>query len=191
MKKINLPQKGEPDYLFRQKKLSTIKTLISYAVAVAIFIIGYLLTKTRENVFSVIAVLALLPASRNTVSMIMFLKTPAYNTDIYNKILKNAGNVPVIYHLYLTSYQKNYPITCFAVKGSNLIGFSEFEKCDINACKEHIEGILSQNGLKNINIKIFGSNDYKMFEERLKQLQSIDTAKHDEELISLMCDISL
>ena len=30
-----------------------------------------------------------------------------------------------------------------------------------------------------------------MFEERLKQLQSIDTAKHDEELISLMCDISL
>ena len=37
MKKINLPQKGEPDYLFRQKKLSTIKTLISYAVAVAIF----------------------------------------------------------------------------------------------------------------------------------------------------------
>lgn len=191
MKKINLPQKGEPDYLFRQKKLSTIKTLISYAVAVAIFIIGYLLTKTRENVFSVIAVLALLPASRNTVSMIMFLKTPAYNADIYNKILKNAGNVPVIYHLYLTSYQKNYAMTCMTARGGNLIGFSEFDKCDVNSCKEHIEGILTQNGIKNINVKIFGKNDYKMFEERLKQLQAQEAGKHDEELLSLMCDISL
>ena len=191
MKKINLPQKGEPDYLFRQKKLSTIKTLISYAVAVAIFIIGYLLTKTRENVFSVIAVLALLPASRNTVSMIMFLKTPAYNADIYNKILKSAGNVPVIYHLYLTSYQKNYAMTCMTARGGNLIGFSEFDKCDVNSCKEHIEGILTQNGIKNINVKIFGKNDYKMFEERLKQLQAQEAGKHDEELLSLMCDISL
>ena len=114
MKKINLPQKGEPDYLFRQKKLSTIKTLISYAVAVAIFIIGYLLTKTRENVFSVIAVLALLPASRNTVSMIMFLKTPAYNADIYNKILKNAGNVPNISPVsdFLSEELSNYLFCC-------------------------------------------------------------------------------
>lgn len=190
MKKINLPQKGEPDYLIRQKKLSTIKTAISFAAAIIIFIIGYAIYHTRENIFTIIAVLALLPASRNTVSMIMFLKTPAYDTGICNQI-QQIAEIPMLYHLYLTSYQKNYPITCFAVKGSNLIGFSEFEKCDINACKEHIEGILSQNGLKNINIKIFGSNDYKMFEERLKQLQSIDTAKHDEELISLMCDISL
>lgn len=76
-------------------------------------------------------------------------------------------------------------------RGGNLIGFSEFDKCDVNFCKEHIEGILTQNGIKNINVKIFGRNDYKMFEERLKQLQAQEAGKHDEELLSLMCDISL
>lgn len=30
-----------------------------------------------------------------------------------------------------------------------------------------------------------------MFEERLKQLQAQEAGKHDEELLSLMCDISL
>ena len=42
-----------------------------------------------------------------------------------------------------------------------------------------------------IIVKIFGKNDYKMFEERLKQLQAQEAGKHDEELLSLMCDISL
>ena len=58
MKKINLPQKGEPDYLIRQKKLSTIKTAISFAAAIIIFIIGYAIYHTRENIFTIIAVLA-------------------------------------------------------------------------------------------------------------------------------------
>ena len=30
-----------------------------------------------------------------------------------------------------------------------------------------------------------------MFEERIKQLQSVEPSKHDEELLALMCDISL
>lgn len=190
MKKINLPQKGEPDYLIRQKKLSTIKTAISFAAAIIIFIIGYAIYHTRENIFTIIAVLALLPASRNTVSMIMFLKTPAYDTVICNQI-QQIAEIPMLYHLYLTSYQKNYAMTCMTARGGNLIGFSEFDKCDVNSCKEHIEGILTQNGIKNINVKIFGKNDYKMFEERLKQLQAQEAGKHDEELLSLMCDISL
>ena len=97
----------------------------------------------------------------------------------------------MLYHLYLTSYQKNYAMSCMTARGGNLIGFSEFDKCDVNSCKEHIEGILTQNGIKNINVKIFGRNDYKMFEERLKQLQAQEGGKHDEELLSLMCDISL
>lgn len=190
MKKINLPQKGEPDYLIRQKKLSTIKTAISFAAAIIIFIIGYAIYHTRENIFTIIAVLALLPASRNTVSMIMFLKTPAYDTRLCNQI-QQIAEIPMLYHLYLTSYQKNYAMTCMTARGANLIGFSEFDKCDVNSCKEHIEGILTQNGIKNINVKIFGKNDYKMFEERLKQLQAQEAGKHDEELLSLMCDISL
>ena len=168
-----------------------IKTILSYAIAIAVFVIGYISTKTKENVCSIIAVLLLLPASRNTVSMIMFLKTPAYDEKLYHKLAEIKGNVPILFHLYLTSYQINFPITCIAVKGDNLIGYSEFGKCDVTACKEHIEGILKQNGLSNINIKIFGSNDYKMFEERIKQLQSIEPSKHDEEILSLMCDISL
>ena len=132
----------------------------------------------------------MLPASRNTVSMIMFLKTPAYDTGICNQI-QQIAEIPMLYHLYLTSYQKNYAMTCMTARGGNLIGFSEFDKCDVNSCKEHIEGILTQNGIKNINVKIFGRNDYKMFEERLKQLQAQEAGKHDEELLSLMCDISL
>lgn len=187
----NKAHKGEYGYLTRQKKLSIVKTLISFSIAIAIFIIGYCLTKTKENIYSIIAVLLLLPASRNTVSMIMYLRTPAFQDEIYHELSDTISDISVLYHLYLTSYQKNFPITCFAVKGSNLIGFSEFSNCDIQACEEHVKEILQQNGVKNINIKIFGNKDLKMFEERLKQIQKLEPGKHDDEILSLMCDISL
>lgn len=190
MKKLNLPKKGTPQYLSRQKKLSAIKTAISFAVAFIVFGIGIILYHSKENIFSIIAVLMLLPASQNTVSMIMFLKTPAFDGAICRH-LQEICQIPAIYHVYLTSYKKNYAINCMTARSGSLIGYTQFEGCDTAACKEHIEGILAQNGIKNITVKIFAKNEYKMFEDRFKQLQTQEEGKHDAELLALMCDISL
>lgn len=188
MKKKRI-QKGEFGYLPYEKKVATIRTVIMFVMALIIFFTGYFWTKTKANVFSIIAVLALLPASRSLVNMIMYYRAPQYMEEIKNSVDEIKGNVTVLYQLYLTSYQKNFPVSCFAVKGNHLIGYTEFEKCDLNACEQHIKDLLVQNALKNVTVKIF--RERERFEERIQQLQNIEVHKQDEEIISLIKDISL
>lgn len=182
-------QKGEFGYLNFEKKIATIRTLILFMMALIIFFTGYFWTKTKANVFSIIAVLALLPACRSLVNMIMYYRTPQYAEKTVSFVEPIKGNVEILYQLFLTSYQKNFPVSCFAIKGNHLIGYTEFDKCDIQACEQHIKDMLAQNSLKNVTVKVF--KDCERFGERVLQLQDIDAHKQDEEIISLVKDISL
>lgn len=182
-------QKGEWGYLEQEKKRSIIYMILLYVFALGIFFVGYLVAGKKENIASVFAVLVLLPAAKATVSMIMFLRTPKYAKQVYETVSEHEGTVPVLYQLYLTSYQKNFPLSCVAIKGNNLMCYTEFANCDVKACEEHIEGLLKQNRNKNVNVKVF--TDLKKFEERLEQLQTQDAVSQDEEVLSLMKNISL
>lgn len=182
-------QKGEFGYLPYEKKVATIRTVILFVMALIIFFTGYFWTHTKANVFSIIAVLALLPACRSFVNMIMYFRTPVYSEKTVTSLEPIKGNVPVLYQLYLTSYQNNFPVSCIAVKGNHLIGYTEFEKCDTNACEQHLKDLLMQNTLKNVTVKIFKDKD--RFEDRVLQLQDMETHKQDTEIISLVKDISL
>lgn len=91
--------------------------------------------------------------------------------------------------MYLTSYKKNFPINCFAARGGNLIGYTEFDTCDTDACEKHIKELLSQNAIKGITVKIF--QDQRKFSERISQLESLDVSGKEDEILTLMCDISL
>ncbi len=181
--------KGEIGYLIYQRNVVVIQTIILYAAALLVFFTGYFWTDTKANIFSIIAVLMLLPASRSTVSMIMYMKVPSYNKEITNQLAQKEGTVQLLHQMYLTSYQKNYPITCFAVHGNHLIGYTEFAKCDVNECEKHIEGILKQNAVKNVTIKIF--RELNKFEERVSQLEKMESHKQDADIVLLLKDISL
>lgn len=184
-------QKGNPDYLKQQKKIVLIRTVVLYTLALAILIMGYLSTKTKANLLTIVAVLGLLPACKSTVLLVMYLRTPKYSDDVLAAVQSAVGSLPAVYHVYLTSYKKNFPINCLVAKGNNLIGYTQFSSCDTKACEEHLQIMTAQNSFKNVNIKIFQGTELKKFEERLFQLQKTDAAKHDDELLELIKDISL
>ena len=191
MTKIQKTQKGEPEYLNQQKKVVFIRTLIMFAISLGIFLFGYLSTKTKANLLSVVAVLGLLPASKSLVSFIMYLCTPKYSQQTLQSVQLAVGEVPTLYHLYLTSYKENFPLNCVSIRGNNIIGYTEFDTCNTTACEEHLKIIVAQNSFKNINIKIFKSSEFKKFEERLSQLQKAEVGKKEEDLLTLIKDISL
>ena len=65
--------KGEFGYIRNQKKINLIWLAAFILIGVAIFICGYLLTKTRANIFTVIAVLMVLPAAKRVVALVVMM----------------------------------------------------------------------------------------------------------------------
>lgn len=181
--------KGEYDYPVYERKRVILRTVIYFAISLAVFILGYVSTKTKENLLTIVAVLGLLPASKSLVSVIMYLRIPKFSQEIYEEITANIKTVKAIYSMYLTSYKKNFPINCFAAREGNLIGYTEFDTCDTDACEKHIKELLNQNAIKGITVKIF--QDQRKFTDRISQLESLDVSGKEDEILTLMCDISL
>lgn len=182
-------KKGEFGYPISEKKRVIIRTIVYFLISFAVFLLGYFSTGQKENLLTIVAVLGLLPSSKSLVSAIMYIRIPKFSSDVYQEISAIVGEIPVLYSMYLTSYKLNFPITCFAIRGNNLIGYTEFKNCDITACEEHIKDMLKQNGLKNVTIKIF--DDQKHFMERVTQIQYLETGKKETDVLTLLCDISL
>ncbi len=187
--KIQRKKKGDYGYPPYETKRVIIRTAVYFLISVAVFLLGYFSTGKKENLLTIVAVLGMLPSSKSLVSVVMYLKIPKFSQEIYQEISAREGIVPVVYSLYLTSYKKNFAVDCFAVRGGSLIGYTSFQECDAAACEEHIKGILKQNSIKNMTVKIF--HEKTRFLERLGQLQELDSNKKETEILTLLCDISL
>ncbi|MCM1183791.1 MAG: hypothetical protein NC337_10495 [Roseburia sp.] len=187
--KMQKQAKGTFGYPPYQTKLVILRTVLYFLLAMAVFLLGYFSTGTKENLLTVVAVCGLLPACKSLVSVIMYLRIPAFSAETYRAISSKTGDMTVLYSLYLTSYKKNFPINCFGVRGNCLVGYTEFADCDVAACEEHIKELLKQNRLKNVTVKIF--RDQRKFEERLAQLGDAEHGAREADIAALLCDISL
>ena len=181
--------KGEFGYPSYERKRVIIRTAAYFMISAAVFLLGYFSTGQKENLLTIAAVLGMLPSSKSLVSVIMYFKIPKFSETVYQEISVHEGEVPVIYSMYLTSYRLNFPVNCFAVRGNNLIGYTEFSNCDAAACEEHIQNMLKQNSIRNMTVKIF--HEKTRFMERLTQLQALEQGKKEAEVLNLLRDISL
>lgn len=182
----NKIKKGSHGYLKFKKKEVFIQTLIMFGISLLIFISGYLYKGTKANFLSIVAVLGLLPASKSLVSFIMYLRTPKFDENIYLAIKDDVESNNGLFENYFTSYKNNFPVSAIFCKKDTIIGFTEFNNCDVKLLEEHILDILKQNSYKDITVKIF--TDSSKFSERAKKLSEHESSL---QLTQLIKDITL
>lgn len=195
-KKITKGQKG---YLEYQKKATIIRTIILFALSLAIFLTGLISTGQKENLLTIVAVLGCLPASRSAVNMIMVLRYHGIGEADFSKIQPHVGACASLCDLVFTSYEKNYEIHHMAYKGNSLIGYTANPDCDARKCEKHLHDLCVQNRLGDVDIRIF--KELPKYINRLEQLQSLPDLEVNEEgkapipkadlVCALMCSISL
>ncbi len=184
------PKKGEYDWLDYKKRSEVIKTAVYFALSGAIFIMGFLSTKTTANLLSIVAVLGCLPASKSMVSMIMFLRISRCGSSIHARILEAYGDPFGFYHLYFTSYQKNYEIHHLYLKSGTIAAYSEKKGIDGEAARNHLLTMLSQSGISDVSIKVF--TDEAEYLNRLAQMVSLKPAfEKDERIREFLFSVSL
>ena len=179
--------KGNFGYLKRKRVQVIIRTIIFFGISLALFAAGYLTTHTKRNLLTVIAVLGCLPACKSLVNMIMFLRASGCSIEAMDKIQKVEGHLVGMYDMYFTSYQKNFALSHMVLEDKIILGYTEDPKCDIPACREHLETMLKQAGYKDLTITV--TNDLPKYCEQLKGLndknQAYNPVKDDEVRIAL------
>lgn len=164
--------KGTENYLNTQKKYEIMRTLLYFGISAALFIAGYIQTKSRLNLLTVAAILGCLPASKSAVSAVMFLRFKSCAPDHVEKIKEHSGGLAVLFDGVFTSYKKNFRVSHLAVRGNTVCGYSEDRDFQENDFYTHINNILKMDGHKETTVKIFVS--LPKYLERLEQMKALE-----------------
>lgn len=187
----NKLQKGAFGYIEAQKKYTSIRTVVYFALSLSIFFMGYVTTGTRMNLLTVVAVLGCLPASKSMVNMIMFFRAKGCSEELHEAILKQAEGLDIFYDLFMTSYQKNFQLSCLVIKGHNIVALSESEKMDVSGAQKHMEESLKLDGYKGYTIKVFEESEKFLYRlEQMKQTEEMETG-NKAAVIETLLSISL
>lgn len=182
--------KGTKHYLDTQKKYEILKTVLLYAISGALFAIGWITTKSRLNLLTVVAVLGILPATKACVIAITFCLYSSLTEEKAEKIEGHVGELTCLYDMVFTSSDKNYAIGHLTVKGNTVCGYSEQKKFEEQGFYRHVDQRLKADQLKNVNVKIF--TDLQKYVERLDQMRelSCDESK-TREIVDTLKSVSL
>ncbi len=178
-------------YIDSQKTYELLRTVLYFGISIALYIAGYVATKTNANVLTVAAILGCLPASKSLISMIMFFRYHSCSKDLFEPINKLSQNIQYqLFDLVFTTEKQTFVFSHCAMDGKALYLFSEKE-LDEAAFKTHLHLYMERVGIENINILVFTDR-----EAYLKQLSAFHTQVETNEdlsqkVIQLLKEITL
>lgn len=159
MKFITHELKGSIGYIKKQTVFEIVKTIILFLMALGIFFIGYFTLGTKKSLWSIFAVLALLPASKSLVSAIMFLRFKSLDEKTKDMLTDAIGNLPVLYENIITTREKTYFLPAIVYVKGNFSGYLEGNDDAVSKVNSHLDNVLLNGGYKNINVKIYNNAD--------------------------------
>lgn len=146
--------KGKFGYTKSHRKFQILKLSIYAALAISIFAVGYITTKTTKNVLSIVAIVGALPISKETVGVVMSYRRKPMEEKLYEQISSRAGDLEQIYELLFTTSEKSYPVEAVIVEGKDVICYTSDPKCDVKTLQTHLQKMLASNDYKE-NVKVF------------------------------------
>ncbi len=164
MKKV---AKGNYGYTLSHRKMQILKMALYIALALAIFIVGLITTKTTKNILSIVAVIGALPISKEMVGVIMSFKRKPMDKKLYEEISAKAEGLEQAYELLFTTQEVTYVVEAAIIEGRDVICYTVDPKCDVHSLQAHLKKMLDANDYKQ-NVKVF--KDYKKFMDRVGDL---------------------
>ena len=188
-------EKGLPGYLKARRNKILIQTLVEFGLVLLILAIGLLYYHTRLNVFTVVAVVGCLPASKALVELIAILPYQSVEPQKAKEIEEKSSLLTTAYDLLMTSREKIMPVDAVAISGHTVFGYAPNKKTNPEDAAAYIRKTLSENHFDKMTIKIFP--DYVPFLSRVEGMQNImeieqsDTKKKEEAIRRILLNISM
>ena len=164
--------KGSYEHAKYKRTVDIIITIFLFLLSLGLFVIGYVTTGSKKNLLTIVAVLGLLPACKMVVDVIMCFRVKPVEESVKEGIDASIGKLYGLYHMYFTSYDKNFPVDHLVITSNSVIGLSINPKFDEKLFSTHLKDYMRKDGIKDITIKIF--DDYNKYLNRLSEINNLD-----------------
>ena len=164
--------KGSYEHAKYKRTIDIIITIFLFLLSLGLFVIGYVATGSKKNLLTIVAVLGLLPACKMVVDVIMCFRVKPVEESVREGIDASIGKLYGLYHMYFTSYDKNFPIDHLVITSNSVIGLCSDPKFDEKMFITHLKDYMRKDGIKDITIKIF--DDYNKYLNRLSEINNLD-----------------
>ncbi len=170
-------QRGDFGYIKAKKKKSLTGTLCMAAIGVAIFLTGLFLNKmSNRNIFTVIAILFVLPGAKFLVAYIVTFPYHSVSTERYDRVKKVLPKKMVLYtDLVITSPEKVMNLDFVAIGNGQVVGVTAEKEKELSYIRNYLtKGV--QNWGNGYKVKIVDSE--KLF---ISELERVEICEVDEE----------
>ncbi|MDO4312931.1 MAG: hypothetical protein Q4C52_07585 [Eubacteriales bacterium] len=169
-------EKGQAGYIAAQKRKLGLQALLGFGLVLLILIVGYIVTKTRVSLFTVIAVLGCLPAAKVLVEFVAILPYKTIEKKVAEEIDTKAPLLTTAYDLVITSRDKIMPVDAIVISNHTVFGYAKNPKTNPEEVAKHIKNILAENRYSKTTVKVF--SEYVPFISRVEGLNSIIEVNH-------------
>lgn len=115
--------KCEPGYIDKQKVFQGAMLFLFVAIGFALFLIGFIVTKTRANVFTVLGILMVLPAAKRVIALVVMLPRHSVKQERVDRMRAALNEEAVLLTDYVfTSQDKIMNLDFVVVHGPHVIG---------------------------------------------------------------------
>lgn len=182
MNKIN---KGEKGYL-NYRKIALLLSVLGCLAGVALFFFtGYIRYNSTKTIFTVLAVLMVLPAAKQFVIYAVMAPYKSVDFDKYDTIDKiiSDTNVHMISDLVITSPERVVNVDLICVKGGRIIGYASHKKADTSYVSEHLKKVINPQYKVN-QMKVV--NEFDKYINYIDELKLVEESKYDEDITKLI-----
>lgn len=164
-----------PGYISSRKKISSLWLVFYTAIAAAIFMAGYLWTHTRANIFTVFAVLLVLPAAKRVVNLVVMLPKKGVSAERYARMEKEAGEAVILTDYVFSSTEKIMHLDFVVLKNCNVIAVVAGSEQDVEYMKKYFTDCVHRFA-SDYHVRFFEKDD-----EAIKQFSRLSQAEAEPE----------
>ena len=183
-------KKGSFEYIKRRKMRQGFLSLLMFCIAFGILVLGLFLNDfSKANIFTVLAVLAALPASKMLISFIILLPFHSVSKKDHEEVLATVSNgVEVLTDVVFTSPEKIMMVDFMAIDHHYVICHTRRSE-KLKSMEQYLRDGIAR---RQLNYKLEMYDDFERFKSRISKLhmEEVQKDKNYEEtmefLLSLM-----
>lgn len=162
--------KCEFGYISSQKKFQALMLLLYIMIGVGLFLIGFLITGTRANLFTVLGILMALPGAKRVIALVVMVPHQSVGKERYDRMRSELTDGSVLLTDYVfTSPEKIMNLDFVVVYRNNVMGILGKDGQDVKYMTDYLQKGVDETA-SGYHVRIFFTDeDFCKFYKRMPE----------------------